>query len=224
MEDNFWSRGEADAWFERNRLRLKDPSARTDVRDLLSFIDRQGLLVSRVLEVGCSSGLVVEAIAQHTGAAGFGVDLSDTAIRNGRARLEKSNANVELAVGSATNLPFENVQFDLVVAGFFLYAIPQSELFKSFAEIDRVLKDGGFLAVLDFAFPHFISVPYRHEPDATVYKRRYIEMLTSSNHYSVVFSRTYSKESSAFPLDPNDRINFTILYKEPVAYLRVNHF
>lgn len=221
MTQNIWSQGEADAWFERNESKFPDAGGRTDVIDLLEFIDRQHLKVSSVLEIGCSSGTVVEAIAIHTGARGVGVDLSEKAITEGNQRLDATDVPVELVVGTAARLPFEDHEFDVVVGGFFLYAIPQNQLLCTLAEIDRVLKPGGYLSVLDFAFPHFISVPYAHEPGSTVAKRKYVDILTSTQHYSVAFARTYSEESGAFSEDPNQRIGFSILFKEPQPYLHV---
>jgi len=222
MTDSIWNEGEADAWFERNESRLNDLGERTDLNDILEFIDRQHTTVSSILEVGCSSGSVIEAIAVHTGARGVGVDLSEKAVAKGIQRLNETKVPVELVVGNATQMPFENNEFDLVVGGFFLYAIPQDQLLRTLAEIDRVLRPGGYLSILDFAFPHFISVPYAHRPSSTVAKRKYVDILTSTQHYSIAFARTYSEESGAFSEDPNERIGLSILYKEPQPYLQVD--
>jgi len=221
MTRDIWNQGESDAWFERNKSKFSDAGARTDVSDLLEFIDRQHLSVENVLEVGCSTGLVVEAIATHTGARGVGVDLSEKAIIHGSQRLERTDVPVQLVVGTAVNLPFKDHEFDLVVGGFFLYAISQNDLLRTLAEIDRVTKPGGYLTVLDFDLPHFISVPYLHEPGSRVVKRKYVDVLTSTQHYSVAFSRSYSEESDAFSEDPNQRVGFSILFKEPQPYLEV---
>ncbi len=64
---------------------------------------------SRVLEVGCGAGHVLERFA---GVKRIGIDLSTTMLEHARRRL---GAETELLRGSAENLPFEGGSFDVVL-------------------------------------------------------------------------------------------------------------
>lgn len=221
--EDIWLKSEADAWFSRNdeRFAAQDLSSRIDIKELSHFFEKTEASIGKVLEVGCSSGRVVEIVSHSLQAHGVGIDPSRRAIEAGNARLSARGANCKLQVGSATEIPSEDEEFDLVMAGFFLYVIPPNQLFRAISELDRVLRPGGFLAIRDFDHPHFLSVPYGHQPDSKVFKRRYHEIFVSSFHYSIVFSRSFSEESEGFSEDPNKRESFTILYKEPEAYLKL---
>jgi SAM-dependent methyltransferase len=90
---------------------------------------------TRVLEVGCGWGELAEWIARETGAEVVAVDLS---LRMVQLTAERG---IEASVADVQSLPFENGTFDVVVAAWMLYHVP--DLARGLAEIARVLRPGG---------------------------------------------------------------------------------
>ena len=76
-----------------------------------------------------------------------GLDLSPEMLRLARKRAEDMGRAVDLREGDAQQLPFEDESFDSVVCTYSLCCIP--DLDRSVAEMNRVLKPGGRLRLLD---------------------------------------------------------------------------
>jgi ubiquinone/menaquinone biosynthesis C-methylase UbiE len=116
----------------------------------------------RVLDVGCGRGLLLVGAAKRlsTGKA-TGLDLwvqadqlhnsRDAALSN--AALEGVSARIEIQDGDMRALPFADGTFDLVVSNLAIHNVPSEEgRRRSIAEIARVLKPGGRVALMDIAF------------------------------------------------------------------------
>jgi ubiquinone/menaquinone biosynthesis C-methylase UbiE len=86
------------------------------------------------------------------------------------------------------------------------------------AEVDRVLKHGGFVAILDFDPMHRHKRPYHHKQGLFSYKTSYADYFTSSGHYYLVGKNSVGQKSSHFQIDSNERISICVLYKEIDAY------
>ncbi len=145
--------GEGDAWFMRNEAPAHDQPPMWAVAPLVTFVDD----TSTVLEIGCSDGRNLAWLAAQTGCSGAGVDPSDVAIATGLDR----HPELDLRVGTADRLPFER-RFGLVLLGFCLYLCDREDLPRIVAEVDRVLKPGGCLAIIDFDPPTPRRRRYRH--------------------------------------------------------------
>jgi len=89
----------------------------------------------RVLEVGCGWGELAEWIARETRAEVVAVDLSPRMVELACDR------GIDASVADVQALPFEDGTFDLVVAAWMLYHVP--DLDRGLAEIARVLRSGG---------------------------------------------------------------------------------
>ena len=99
----------------------------------------------RVLEVGCGWGELAEWIARETGVEVVAIDLSPRMVELTRER------GIEAAVADVQELPFADGAFDLVVAAWMLYHVPDLEC--GLAEIARVLRPGGtFVAATNSRF------------------------------------------------------------------------
>jgi SAM-dependent methyltransferase len=88
----------------------------------------------RVLEVGCGWGELAEWIARETGADVVAVDLSPRKVELARER------GVDARLADVEELPFADETFDVVVAAWMLYHVPDLE--RGLAEIARVLRPG----------------------------------------------------------------------------------
>jgi len=89
----------------------------------------------RVLEVGCGWGELAEWIARETGAVVVAIDLSPRMVELAVER------GIDASVADVQALPFADGEFDLVVAAWMLYHVP--DLQRGLSEIARVLRPGG---------------------------------------------------------------------------------
>lgn len=135
--------------------RFLDSDIRRKLQPPDKLIDRSGIKQGmRVLEVGCGSGAFVTFVARIVGKKGkvYALDIQPAMLRQLEAKLIRSEnrdiKNIELILGSAYELPFENSSLDLVYMVTVLQEIPDKE--KALKEVKRVLGPGGILAVTEF--------------------------------------------------------------------------
>jgi ubiquinone/menaquinone biosynthesis C-methylase UbiE len=105
-----------------------------------------------ILEVGCGTGLIMQRVA------GFarhvqGVDLSPGMLAHALAR------GLDVAQGSATQLPFPNDRFDVTYSFKVLAHVPDIRL--ALAEMARVTRPGGMI-LAEFYNPYSIRGLLRH--------------------------------------------------------------
>jgi ubiquinone/menaquinone biosynthesis C-methylase UbiE len=99
----------------------------------------------RVLEVAIGTGLNLPYYPDD--AVVTGVDISPAMQTQAADRARKLGRQVDLVVGDAQQLPFEDGSFDSVVCALGLCSIPDSR--KAIAEMKRVLVPGGHLILID---------------------------------------------------------------------------
>jgi len=92
------------------------------------------------LDVGCGSGIVTRDIARLTKGKIIGIDGSNDLIKVARSIL-KDYKNVELCVGGAERLPFNDNTFDIVTCNLLLMWVDNPQ--KVVNEMARVTKTGG---------------------------------------------------------------------------------
>jgi SAM-dependent methyltransferase len=107
-----------------------------DPRDLL-WDEIVAAAPRSVLEVGPGPGELSERIRRELGCDVAAVDVSERMVELCRAR------GLDARVGDIQELPFEDDSFDLVVAAWMLFHVP--DLDRGLAEIARVLAPGGSL-------------------------------------------------------------------------------
>jgi sarcosine/dimethylglycine N-methyltransferase len=104
---------------------------------------------SRVLDVGCGSGDTAVHLARDIGCAVVGVDLSARQIEY--ASTHHADLPLEFRRASATSLPFANGEFTHVISMDALYHVLDKP--RAYAEMRRVLRATGTLALTDFLRP-----------------------------------------------------------------------
>lgn len=100
----------------------------------------------RVLDVGCGTGVYLEAYAD-AGADCTGIDLSPAMLDVAAERLG-DRAHLEL--GDATNMPFGDASFDLVIASLFLHELDQGTRSTVLDEMARTVTTGGRIMIIDY--------------------------------------------------------------------------
>lgn len=110
----------------------------------------RALVPERVLEVGCGWGELAEWIARDTGAEVVATDLSPRMVDLARERV------ADARVADVQRLPFADGEFDVVVAAWMLYHVP--DLDRALAEVVRVLQPGGHLVAVTNSKAHLVEL------------------------------------------------------------------
>ncbi len=121
-----------------------------------------------VLDVGVGPGLLAAEVAAEVGAGGrvCGIDVSDSMLALAASRRAgPDDATLELARGSAEEIPYDDGSFDVVVTTQVLEYVP--DVPRALAEIHRVLKPGGRALILDTDWDSLVW----HAPDEELMAR-----------------------------------------------------
>jgi demethylmenaquinone methyltransferase/2-methoxy-6-polyprenyl-1,4-benzoquinol methylase len=105
----------------------------------------------KVLDIAGGTGDLAMAFAPKVGAEGLVVhtDINEAMLREGRSRLLDAGVSVPTLVCDAEHLPFPDAHFDVVAVAFGLRNMTHKE--DALREMNRVLKPGGKLLVLEFS-------------------------------------------------------------------------
>jgi len=103
-----------------------------------------------VLDLACGTGDLTKALS-NKGCHVTGLDISSEMMAIGREKCRYLSPKPNFVLGSAEQIPFPDATFDAVTIAFGLRNFDHRA--RCLAEIRRVLKPGGQLAVLEFAVP-----------------------------------------------------------------------
>jgi demethylmenaquinone methyltransferase/2-methoxy-6-polyprenyl-1,4-benzoquinol methylase len=105
----------------------------------------------RVLDIAGGTGDLARAFARKVGARGMVVhtDINEAMLRRGRDRLLDGGTALPTVLCDAETLPFASGAFDLVSVAFGLRNMTHKD--HALAEMQRVLRPGGRLLVLEFS-------------------------------------------------------------------------
>jgi SAM-dependent methyltransferase len=200
--------GAADDWFERNREAPADtPLLRFD--EIIATYLRPD---RALLEVGCSDGRRLQRLDRMGPGQSrlAGIEPSAQAVAAGKA----ADPRLELVVGTAEALPFDDGAFDTVVLGFCLYLCDPGLLPRIVAETDRVLADGGTLAIIDFDPPTPRRREYRHRPGLWSHKMDYSVPFLAYPAYAAAEMLSISHHATAWSEDESERVGLKVLKKQ----------
>lgn len=129
----------------------------------------------KILDIGCAKGRFVKRVVEK-GAVVTGIDLSEQLISEARENVP----HARFIVGSATDLPFKDEEFDCVYSIETFEHIPDTE--KGISEACRVLKKRGKIIVIDkhilglnsnFLVPNFIRKPILEKRNKWMYPKNF---------------------------------------------------
>ena len=112
------------------------------------------------LDVACGTADWTIALAKNsTNGKIVGIDFSENMLNVGKNKIRELSLDkqVELAIGNAMNLPYEDNTFDHATIGFALRNVPDIE--KVLSEMMRVIKPGGKVVSLELSKPNWL--PFR---------------------------------------------------------------
>lgn len=222
--------GEADAYFNRNKEAVlnNDDLGTPAVQYLEEYLSNNNDFLceggeNNCLEIGCASGYNLEHIYKRFHKIkGYGIEPSKDAVEFGMRDIISKQYPIQLLVGTSDELPFPDNMFKIVMLGFCMFWIDRKYLFKTVAEVDRVLQTGGVLLINDFD----TSIPYKrvncHNAEAFTYKMDYSKLFLANPQYFMIGKTNYSHISKVkFHEDVQERLSTVLLYKEAIdsAYL-----
>lgn len=141
-----------------------------------------------LLEVGCGTGLILERLARSCRSA-KGVDLSEGMLDKARER------GLDVKLGSATDLPYDDASFDVVCSFKVLAHVP--EITKALQEMVRVTRPGGHV-LAEFYNPWSLrALAKRLGPAGAI---------SDKTHEDAVFTRFDSPRRVRQMLPPGTRI------------------
>lgn len=105
----------------------------------------------RILEVACNEAENIMNFAKKYHNKNVGIDLNEQAIASAKQSIDDRNLSeyVDVMVADATNLPFEDESFDVVINEAMLTMLSETQKQKAIKEYYRVLKKGGILLTHD---------------------------------------------------------------------------
>ncbi len=146
-----------------------------------------------------------------------GLDISAEMLHIGREKIAKKGLSnvIELVQGDSENLPFADNTFDAITVAFGVRNFENLE--QGLSEMNRVLKKGGKLVVLEFskpsAFPfkQLFQFYFRHilpiigrwtsqDPRAYQYLFESVQVFPEGKHFLNILQKTGYKSSKCIPL------------------------
>ncbi len=137
--------------FLLNKLQSKKGTINL-IEKLIDFVELNGH--KSFLEIGCGSGFITKYIANKYGGEVTGIDIDPRQIE--LATKESIYiGDIRYLEANATNLPFEDKRFDIVLSVGVLHHI--ENWLDALKEMKRVLKPGGYFLYADIVYPERIT-------------------------------------------------------------------
>jgi ubiquinone/menaquinone biosynthesis C-methylase UbiE len=105
-----------------------------------------------VLEVGCGTGAVARVARARLGPDGqvIGIDPSAQMIAVARRKAGREHLDIDFRVAGIEALPFPDASVDVALSSLMMHHLPADLKRTGLAEVRRVLRPGGRLAIVDF--------------------------------------------------------------------------
>ncbi len=162
---------------------------------VIKAIKKNKLKPKTVLEIGCSTGYVLEKIRLIYKSKCFGIDVSRSAIYEGKKLFNKIN----LSCGFFENSNLVKKKYDLIICGFFLFLLPPNKVLNLFSKVNDCISENGYIMIYDFYNKKFIKKKYKHDKGLFVYRWDYKKLLMAMPNYKIKgYIKNYSKKMKDF--------------------------
>ena len=105
----------------------------------------------RVLDLGCGTGtLAIEASLRQPGARVHGLDADPGMLERARRKADAAGVELDLLTGSATELPFADGSFDVVLSSLLFHHLDRAAKQGAAQEVARVLVSRGRVLIADW--------------------------------------------------------------------------
>jgi demethylmenaquinone methyltransferase/2-methoxy-6-polyprenyl-1,4-benzoquinol methylase len=106
---------------------------------------------SRILDIATGTGDLAFVLSRLPGTEVTGLDLSEEMIRIAKSKEAKKKAGIHFLVGDSEKLPFSQDEFNYITVAFGVRNF--EDLQAGLQEMNRVLKKGGMVFILEFSHP-----------------------------------------------------------------------
>lgn len=228
IQDDYYLNKEGDDFFNRNFEGKEVPELRENKITILKVLDDSNIKYKNVIEFGCNYGDLLNFLYVHKDCNCVGVEASNKAINFGG---ELYGDNIQLHHGVIVDNPISNdknnnEKFDLAIIDDVFSWVSRSSILASIANVDKAVKDGGYIFIRDFKPHKFTKNRNHHIKDSEVFNFKvvgsHLQIFLSTGMYEIVSENIYyDKSMSAGYLCDNPfnyRWSDVILQKKSTEY------
>jgi len=214
IQDDYYLNKEGDDFFSRNFEGKEVPKLRPNKETILDCIVNSKIEFTSVIEFGCNYGDLLNYFSEELSKTSVGIEASNKAVNQGR---KLYGSNIELHHGIITDNAISNnhnndALFDLAIVDDVFSWVSRNTILQSIANVDRAIKDGGFLFVRDFKPHKFTKNRNHHISDSEVYNFKVIgshfQILLATGMYEIVSENIYYDKSMSGAYKCDNSFNF----------------
>jgi ubiquinone/menaquinone biosynthesis C-methylase UbiE len=165
------------------RLNALHQALRGDFQQIVSSVPLHPGQI--VLDVGCGDGFFTSLLAEHRVEV-IGVDNSAAYLREAQATTA-NDPNVEVIQGDARRLPRDDASADVVWSAHSMHSYPDVQ--QCLREFHRILRPGGWLAVLESDNVHSVMLSWPPDLELAVRQAEHQEIGDEDSYIGTYFPR-----------------------------------
>jgi hypothetical protein len=228
IQDKYYLEKEGDDFFSRNFEGHDAPDLRENKKTILNCIENSKINFNSVIEFGCNYGDLLNYFSTVLEKKCVGIEASNKAVEYGRKLYSDA---VEFHHGVIADNPVSNdtnkdSTFDLAIVDDVFSWVSRNSILASIANVDKSIKDGGFLFIRDFKPHTFTKTRNHHIVDSDVYNFKvvgsHLQILLNTGMYEIVSENIYYDNSMSVGYECDNPFNYrwsdVILQKKSVDY------